>query len=80
MRIAHSRWSHALIAGSVATRGEWVLFRGQGSEDENVARLWNVKTKKVATSLLANKWVTFWPKPSGSAASTQAPVAGPTPP
>jgi hypothetical protein len=65
---------------SVSTRGEWVLFRGQGSEDENVARLWNVKTKKLVTSLLAHKQVTFWPKPSGSAATPPAPVAGPTPP
>ena len=63
---------------SVATRGEWVLFRGQGSEDENVARLWNAKTKKLVTSLLAHKQVTFWPKPSSPAA--RAPVAGPTPP
>lgn len=65
---------------SVSTRGEWVLFRGQGSEDEHVARLWNVKTNKLVTSRIANTWVTFWPKPSGSAASPPAPVAGPTPP
>ncbi|HZI07747.1 MAG TPA: hypothetical protein VEZ71_27260, partial [Archangium sp.] len=59
---------------------EWVLFRGQGSEDEHVARLWNMKTNKLVTSRIANTWVTFWPKPSGLAASTPAPVAGPTPP
>ncbi|HEX8434264.1 hypothetical protein [Archangium sp.] len=47
---------------SVATRGELVLVEGQASESQELARLWNAKTKKLVASLNGKKTVTFWPK------------------
>jgi hypothetical protein len=64
---------------SVDVRGDLVLLGYTEESGKPVTRLWNAKTKALVVSLFNKNLVTFWPKPSG-AASTPAPVAGPTPP
>jgi hypothetical protein len=47
---------------SVAVRGDFVLVDGMDAESQEIARLWNAKTKKLVASLEGKTAISFWPK------------------
>jgi hypothetical protein len=48
---------------SVNMRGKLVLLQSYASDGKRVARLWNVKTRKIVAVLENKDTLTFWPKP-----------------